>query len=114
MVDCIAIFGSIGLMVIVALVGWLINRRNAKEHVNDGVELIKQFIQWNETLTTKKALLDFYGVLSNTCSNAFGCQLKLNITQQEFDQLSIDSIKMLNNQALEDLMDEICNKSHCR
>ena len=109
MTSVIAICGSFGLLCVVALIGYLINKKSKQNRYQDDIKLIDYFRQWNNDLTTKKAAEDFYNLLIDICKNGFGIELKLNITKQEFDQLSLESIKTLNSQALDDLVDEIHN-----
>lgn len=110
MTSIIAICGSFGLFCIIALIGYLINKKSKRTHNQDDIKLIEYFKQWNSNLTTKKAAEDFYNLLIDVCKNGFGAELKLNITKQEFEQLSLESIKTLNSQALDDLVDEIRSK----
>ena len=107
MTSIIAICGSFGLLCTIALIGYLINKKSKRTHNQDDIKLIEYFKQWNNDLTTKKAAEDFYNLLIDVCKNGFGVDLKLNITKQEFGQLSLESIKTLNSQALDDLVDEI-------
>lgn len=110
MTSIIAICGSFGLLCTIALFGYLINKKSKQNHNQDDIKLIEYFKQWNNDLTTKKAAEDFYNLLIDVCKNGFGVELKLNITKQEFEQLSLESIKTLNSQALDDLVDEIRSK----
>lgn len=77
-----------------------------KKH-NDVEELLYQYLRWNEAIQTKQAVLDFYSSLSETYKSVWGEEFKLNITKQEFGDMSLDSIKQLNRQALEDLIQQL-------
>ena len=107
MTSIIAICGSFGLLGLICIIGYIVNRKAKKDHNEKDKELIAYFKQWNNQLQTKKAAEDFYNLLASVCKNGFGLSFKLNITKQEFEQLSLESIKTLNNQALDDLLDEI-------
>ena len=74
-------------------------------------DVIEQFEVWNDKIETKQAALDFYHELNQVCNHLFHNPLKLMITHEEFNNLTLESIKQLNRDALATLRDQVSETS---
>lgn len=74
-------------------------------------DVIEQFELWNERIETKQAALDFYHELNQVCNHLFHNPLKLMITREEFNNLTLESIKQLNRDALATLREQVSETS---
>lgn len=93
---------------------WFVDRRDKMSEGDAQVlvgDVIEQFEQWNEKLETKQAALGFYNQLNDVCNHLFHNPLKLMITKEEFDNLTLNAIKQLNREALKDLRRQISEHS---
>ena len=77
----------------------------------DVSDVIEQFELWNDKIETKQAALDFYHELNQVCNHLFHNPLKLMITHEEFNNLTLESIKQLNRDALATLRDQVSETS---
>ena len=77
------------------------------EHRKNVIALLEEYEEWNEIITTKDNMKAYYGKLNETCLNVFGKPLSINLTKEEFDELSLSSIRELNRQALAVLKDSV-------
>lgn len=82
---------------------------NKADKSSDLVELLKYYKQWNDQIQTKQGVLDFYALMNETCREVWNTEFKLQITKEEFEQLPIETLKQLNLQALETLIDNMKN-----
>ena len=73
-------------------------------------ELLQMYIAWNNSITTKQGMVDFYTMLGDMYKNVWNTDFKMQITKEEFDQLPIETLKQLNEQALNDLIDQLKQK----
>lgn len=90
----------------IAIVGliYLINRIvNKNKPANHNDQPVQCFKQWNAAITTKQGFIDMYNQLNEYCLNVYNCPLTVNMTKEEFDRLSIESIRKLNDEALDQL-----------
>ena len=99
----IATFFIIISMFAIAIVCHLITR-NKKKPADQTKQLVEYFKQQNDSITTKQGFIDFYVQLNEFTANVIGSKLRLNMTKQEFEQLSIESIRKLNDDALAELL----------
>ena len=70
-------------------------------------DVLVDFKQWNQSITTKKGCIDFYATLDRFLSETYGTNLRLQITEQEFDKMTVTAIKQLNDQALDEIIDQL-------
>lgn len=77
---------------------------------NDIIELVQHYKQWNAMITTKQGMLDFYKLMDEMCREVWSTEFKLQITKEEFNQLPLDTLKQLNDQALDTLCQLIDTK----
>ena len=85
--------------------------RNSIGRTVDVSDVIEQFELWNDKIETKQAALDFYHELNQVCNYLFHNPLKLMITHEEFNNLTLESIKQLNRDALATLRDQVSETS---
>ena len=101
----------VGIMAVIGLiiVAFFTIKRisSAKTKSNDIEELLQFYLEWNQSIQTKQAALDFYYSMSETCRQIWNVEFKVQMTRQEFDSMSLDNIKLLNKQALNDIIDQI-------
>ena len=94
---------------------WLVDRPKHDKHNsnNDNAvnDVIDQFELWNDKLETKQAALDFYYQLNEVCNHLFHNPLKLMITHEEFNNMTLSAIKKLNKEALDTLRSQINDQS---
>lgn len=87
-----------GLFVVLAIVCVKMSSISNKKP-NDLSELKSFLHTLNNNIQTKSDALEFY---STICEMSEGV-LKLNLTKDEFEKLSVESIKKLNKDAIENL-----------
>nr|DAQ56306.1 MAG TPA: hypothetical protein [Caudoviricetes sp.] len=114
MIACAAIVGW--YCAVVAGYVWYIDRveqkrTNPNSQQVDVVDVIEQFELWNDRIETKQAALDFYHELNQVCNHLFHNPLKLMITHEEFNNLTLESIKQLNRDALSALREQVSETS---
>lgn len=63
--------------------------------------LITYLKNWNNSISTRQGAFDFYVGLNRIAKEIFKGTFSVLITREEFDRLSLDVIKQLNNQAIE-------------
>ena len=80
----------------------------AKKDVQDElIVVLTYFKTWNEHITTKQGMLDFYNSLNELFKTVWMVDFKVQLTKQEFEQMSIEAIKQLNEQALDDVINQL-------
>ena len=87
-----------GLFVVLAITCVkLVNRPNNK---TTEFEELKSFLHTlNNNIHTKSDAMQFYSTICEMSEGVF----KLNLTREEFEKLSVESIKKLNSDAIENL-----------
>ena len=72
-------------------------------------DVLDQFKQWNSCITAKQDIIEFYGMLNDFYKNVWNTEFRLQLTKEEFDQLPLETLKELNNQALDTIIENIKN-----
>ena len=71
------------------------------------ISLFEEFIKWNRLIQTKDAMKGFYYTLKETLQ-ACGIQsFNMNLTKEEFDKLSLEKMRELNETALKEMIFEL-------
>lgn len=98
---------TITVLAILAIVYYFERKRVkgcAKESVKD---LMDEYLTWNESITSREAMGAFYHSLNETLMTLYGHPLKMNITKDEFEHLSLNTLRELNRIALSQLKDSL-------
>jgi len=66
--------------------------------------LFEFFIKWNNDITSKEEYHEFFFELDKCFKFVFGEKLKLNITEEEFNKMSVEGVRTLVNDALNDML----------
>ena len=77
---------------------------------DDIIAVLQQFKIWNEKIKTKQGMLGLYVQLDELFQKVWSVNFKAHITKQEFEQMSIESIKQLNEQALDEMIEQLSSK----
>ena len=71
------------------------------------ISLVEEFIKWNRLIQTKEAMKGFYYTLKETLQ-ACGIQsFNMNLTKEEFEKLSLEKMRELNETALKEMIFEL-------
>ena len=70
---------------------------------NQMLELLDQFDQWNSIIETKEGFRDLLGVLNELCVRVFDSSIEVNITEDEFNRMSIQQLQL----SVDQLIDQI-------
>ena len=71
------------------------------------ISLFEEFIKWNGLIQTKDAMKGFYYTLKETLQ-ACGIQsFNMNLTKEEFEKLSLEKMRELNETALKEIIFEL-------
>ena len=71
------------------------------------ISLFEEFIKWNRLIQTKEAMKGFYYTLKETLQ-ACGIQsFNMNLTKEEFEKLSLEKMRELNETALKEMIFEL-------
>ncbi len=75
------------------------------KNVNKSIESVKTLIaylsRWNDSISTRQGAFDFYLGLNNITHEIFKTSFNVLITKEEFEKLSLPTIKELNKQAID-------------
>ena len=81
--------------------------KSDQSYYDDLVKIFEEFIVWNNTISTKDAMNGFYVTLKETLNECRIRNFSMNITSEEFQKLSLEKLKELNKEALQDLIIKI-------
>ena len=71
------------------------------------ISLFEEFVKWNRLIQTKEAMKGFYYTLKETLQ-ACGIQsFNMNLTKEEFEKLSLEKMRELNETALKEMIFEL-------
>lgn len=94
------------VLVSVLFCGFLVYKviKSDQSYYGDLVKIFEEFIVWNDTIAFKDAMNGFYVTLKETLTECGIRNFSMNITSEEFQKLSLEKLKELNKEALQDLI----------
>ena len=98
---------ALSILVVLVIVYFIESKRVkgcAKESIKD---LMDEYLIWNETITSREAMSAFYNSLNETMMTLYGHPLRMNLTKDEFEHLSLNTLRELNKMALMQLKDTL-------
>lgn len=104
-IDNPALF-SVLIVVVIGIVGGMIYtiRRVEATETPEFMQLIEQYRQWNNTVTSRQGYLAILYQLDQLSLHVFGDHLHASITRDQFDRLSDQLIHDSINQLLDDIV----------
>ena len=95
-------------LIISSWVRFAFNSIKTKKETKQQLSKVFQFFeQYNQTITDKDQFVDFYKQIHYI----FDQQLKINLTREEFDAMSVEGIKQLNATGLQQLKQDVFEKA---
>ena len=71
------------------------------------ISLFEEFIKWNRLIQTKEAMKGFYYTLKETLQACGVQSFNMNLTKEEFEKLSLEKMRELNETALNEIILEL-------
>ena len=71
------------------------------------IPLFEEFIKWNSVIQTKEAMKGFYYTLKETLQVCGIQSFNMNLTKEEFEKLSLEKMRELNETALKEIIFEL-------
>ena len=71
------------------------------------IPLFEEFIKWNSVIQTKEAMKGFYYTLKETLQACGVQSFNMNLTKEEFEKLSLEKMRELNETALKEMIFEL-------
>lgn len=71
------------------------------------ISLFEEFIKWNRLIQTKEAMKGFYYTLKETLQVCGVQSFNMNLTKEEFEKLSLEKMRELNETALKEMIFEL-------
>ena len=71
------------------------------------ISLFEEFIKWNRLVQSKDAMKGFYCTLMETLKGCGIESFNMNLTKEEFDKLSLEKMRELNETALKEMIFEL-------
>ena len=71
------------------------------------ISLFEEFIKWNSLIQTKEAMKGFYYTLKETLQACGIKSFNMNLTKEEFEKLSLEKMRELNETALNEIILEL-------
>ena len=71
------------------------------------ISLFEEFIKWNSVIQTKEAMKGFYYTLKETLQACGVQSFNMNLTKEEFEKLSLEKMRELNETALNEIILEL-------
>ena len=71
------------------------------------ISLFEEFIKWNSLIQTKEAMKGFYYTLKETLQACGIKSFNMNLTKEEFEKLSLEKMRELNETALKEMIFEL-------
>lgn len=78
---------------------------------NQMLELLDQFDQWNSIIETKEGFRDLLGVLNELCVRVFDTSIEVNITEDEFNRMSIQQLQLSVDQLIDQIRYQITSST---
>ena len=78
---------------------------------NQMIELLDQFDQWNSIIETKEGFRDLLGVLNDLCVRVFDTNIEVNITEDEFNRMSIQQLQLSVDQLIDQIRYQISSQT---
>lgn len=98
---------AISLLVLMFVLVLLFCLWRKKRKHDDLISMLEEFIKWNRLIQTKDAMKGFYYTLKETLQ-ACGIQsFNMNLTKEEFEKLSLEKMRELNETALNEMIFEL-------
>ena len=87
----------------------IINRVIKHKTLEDSelIPLFEEFIKWNSVIQTKEAMKGFYYTLKETLQACGVQSFNMNLTKEEFEKLSLEKMRELNETALKEMIFEL-------
>lgn len=93
--------------IIVVMFSWSVYSQRIQKSKTSIGNLVKYLNEWNDSITTREGAFDFYLGLNRITNEIFHTNLQVLITKDEFNRLSIDTIKKLNKEAIQALESDL-------
>ena len=71
------------------------------------ISLFEEFIKWNRLIQNKEAMKGFYYTLKETLQACGVQSFNMNLTKEEFEKLSLEKMRELNETALKEMIFEL-------
>lgn len=87
-----------------------VNQTHNNNVISDTLLLIDKLEEWNSIIETKEGARDLLAVLNEICVNVFDTKLNVNITQDEFNRMSMNQTKASIQLVLDQLRDKLSSQ----
>ena len=93
------------LFCIVLIINRVIKHKTLED--SELIPLFEEFIKWNRLIQSKEAMKGFYCTLMETLKGCGVQSFNMNLTKEEFEKLSLEKMRELNETALKEMIFEL-------